>query len=55
MVTAPYAQPMMQPAPGAENLVQEPMPQVVAPAEVPQNQLPAGEPRGTLFAPPVEE
>lgn len=51
----PSAQPMMQPATGAQYVTPDPVPQVVVPAAVPQNELPANEPRGALFAPPVEE
>jgi hypothetical protein len=55
MMMTPSAQPMMQPVPEAQNVMPEPMPQVVAPTAVPQNEPPASEPRGALFAPPVEE
>ena len=55
MMMAPSAQPMMQTAPDAQYVTQESIPQVVAPATVPQNEVPTNELRGALFAPPVEE
>jgi len=50
----PTYQPTMPTVPETQYVAPEPMPQVSAPAAPPQHQFPIAEPRGAIFAPPVE-